>query len=199
MDTNSIKNSPNEKSNITIKIIDADLDRIDEELERQHEKEIDKIQKRKLVYDPRIRQKRNRFNQGMHDKYDIPARKKLIEVLGDFIEEHPNPYKQDFIIKSDTCKYKYLEVQVCSKWVNKIYPMKTVWVWARKAVYESDTLFITLSKNLKYGFIFDANSFRDIKPRRLKKYSREFVIDIPWNQIMKVSLDTLDKETIELY
>ena len=48
------------------------------------------------------------YVQKMHDKYDIPARKKLLEVLGDFIEEHPDPYKQDFIIKSDTCKYKYL-------------------------------------------------------------------------------------------
>jgi hypothetical protein len=77
--------------------------------------------------------------------------------------------------------------------------MKTLWVWARKSVYGSDTLFITLSKNLKYGFLFDADSFKNSKKRRFKKYSREFVYDIPWNKTMKVYCSTLDQSTIELY
>ena len=154
---------------------------------------------KQLIYDTRINQYIAKFNKYLHDKYDIPARNKLKEVLGDFICEHPNKYKQDFIINSPTCKYKYLEVQVCSNWINELYPMDTLWVYARKSIYGEDTMFLTLSNNLKYGYIFDADSFKNITPRRLKKYSREFVYDIPWNKVMKVFMNCLDKETIELY
>lgn len=179
---------------------DEELDRELEKLDKQLQKEWDNKQKRrKLVFDGRIGRYRSKFNEKLYNKYDLPARKRLKEILGDYIQEHPNKYKQDFVINSKTCKYKYLEVQVCSKWVNEIYPMKTVWVYARKKVYSDDTLFLTLSKNLKYGFIFDAKSLKDSKERRLKKYSREFVYDIPWHRVMKVYIDILDKETIELY
>jgi hypothetical protein len=182
-----------------VRIVDAEVDRLDNELEKELQHEENKKKRRKLVFDHRIQQNRGKFSEKMHERYDIPARNKLIDILGDFIVEHPNPYKQDFIITSKTCKYKYLEVQVCSQWVNEIYPFENLWVWARKSVYNSDTLFITLNKSFKYGFIFDADSFKNVKKRRLKKYSREFVYDIPWNKIMKVSIDKLDKETIELY
>ncbi len=49
------------------------------------------------------------------------------------------------------------------------------------------------------GYLFDAKSIGSIKPRRLKKYSREFVYDVPWHRVMKVSINDLNKETIELY
>lgn len=178
---------------------DPELVRLDKELENDWKKQLRNIQKRKLIYDHRIQSQRSKFSKKLFDKYDIPARQKLKEVLGDFIEDNPDQYKQDFIIKSDICKYKYLEVQVCAGWINEKYPMDTLWVYSRKSVYPSDTLFITLSKNLKYGYIFDADSFKDVKPRRLKKYSREMVYDIPWGRLMKIFIETLDKETIELY
>jgi hypothetical protein len=178
---------------------DPDLLRIDQELEKEVSDEQKKINKRKLVYDIRINQKRSKFSESLHEKYDIPARNRLLDVLKDFITEHPDKYKQDFIITSETCKYKYLEVQVSSAWINEAYPYPKLWVYARKSVYGTDTLFITLSKNLKYGFIFDAESFKNVKKRRMEKYSREYVYDIPWNRIMKVCVDNLDKETIELY
>ena len=180
-------------------IEDPDLAKLDQELENEWQKQLKKLQKRKLIYDHRIKSQRSKFSIKLFEKYDIPARQKLKETLGEFIEENPDPYKQDFIIKSPDCKYKYLEVQVCASWINEKYPMDTVWVYARKSIYPSDTLFITLSKNLKHGFIFDADSFKNINPRRLKKYSRELVYDVPWGRLMKVSMDTLDKETIELY
>ena len=178
---------------------DPELAKLDAELEKEWQKQVKKQQKKKLIFDHRIQSQRTQFNKKLYEKYDIPARQRLKEVLGDFIYDHPDQYKQDFVIKSDTCKYKYLEVQVCSKWINEKYSMDTVWVYARKSVYNSDTLFITLSKNLKFGFIFDANSFKDLKPRRLQKYSREYVYDVPWNKVMKITVDSLDKETIELY
>jgi hypothetical protein len=149
---------------------------------------------------------RHRFDQKMHDKYDIPARENVKKALGDFVKDHPNPYKQDLIITSPTCKYKYLELQVCSNWISPIddkydtyYPYKNVWIYARKSLYGDDTLFLTLNKGMTKGYLFDAQSIKDVKPRRLKKYSREFVYDIPWNRVMKVSLDELNKEIIELY
>ncbi len=149
---------------------------------------------------------RHRFDQKMYDKYDIPAREKVKKALGDFVKDHPDPYKQDLIITSKTCKYKYLELQVCSNWITKIddiydtsYPYKNVWIYARKSLYGNDTLFLTLNKEMTKGYLFDAQSIKDVKPRRLKKYSREFVYDIPWHRIMKVSIDDFNKETVLLY
>ena len=69
----------------------------------------------------------------------------------------------------------------------------------RTAKYGSDTLFVTLNKHLTRGYVFDADSFKDTEPKRLKKYSREFVYYVPWYKAMPVYLDTLDMETIELY
>ena len=178
---------------------DPELVKLSKELDDDWNKQLKKLQRRKLVYDPRIKSQRAKFNPKLFAKYDVPARKKLKEVLGEFIEDNPDPYKQDFIIKSETCKYSFLEVQVCAGWINEKYPMDTVWVYSRKSVYPSNTLFISLSKNLRYGFIFDADSFKNIKPRRLRKYSREMVYDVPWGRVMKISMETLDKETIELY
>jgi hypothetical protein len=159
----------------------------------------------KYYKDDAIPGMRHRFDQKMHTKYDIPAREKVKKALGNFVKDHPNPYKQDLIITSPTCKYKYLELQVCSSWITKIddkygtYPYKNVWVYARKSVYGNDTLFLTLNKSLTKGYLFDADSFKDVKPRRLKKYSREFVYDVPWHRVMKISINDLNKETIELY
>jgi hypothetical protein len=142
-----------------------------------------------------------RFNDKMFNKYDIPARNKIKEQLGNFVKDNRNIYGQDLIINSPTCKYKYLEIQVCINWINTddIYPYKNVCIYERKAHYGSDTLFLTLNKNMTSGYLFDHDSFATSKPRRLKKYSREYVYDIPWNKVMKVYTQYLDKETIESY
>jgi hypothetical protein len=149
--------------------------------------------------DDRIPGKRRKFDQKLHDYYDPPAREKIKNMLGDFVEEHPDKYKQDFIIKSDKCKYKYLEVQVCSTWIHEKYPFEKLWVYARKSLYGEDTIFITLNRMLTRGYIFDAASLKDVKPRRLKKYSREFVYDVPWHRVMEIYVPYLDKETVESY
>lgn len=140
-----------------------------------------------------------KFDKKLYEKYDIPARTKLKEILGDFINDNPNQFGQDFIINSKKCKYKYLEIQVCSNWVNEQYPFKNIFVYARKNVYGPDTLFLTVNKFNSRGYIFDANSFSQTKPRRLKKYSREYVYDIPWNKVMYVTIEHLDKLTFELF
>lgn len=159
------------------------------------------IKKTKYIYDNSLIGSHRRFNEQMYNKYDIPAREKIKQILGDFVNDNPDIYSQDLIINSTTCKYKYLEIQVCINWINSddVYPYPNINIYERKTHYSDDTLFLTLNKNLTCGYLFDAKSFKGSKPRRLKKYSREFVCDIPWNKIMKVYIKHLDQETIESY
>lgn len=138
-----------------------------------------------------------KFDEKLFNRYDIPARDKIKSVLS-FVTDNPNPLKQDLVINLNTCKYRYLELQVCSTWVNEKYPHKNVFIYSRKINYPSDTLFLTLNKNLKYGFLFDTVNVNRNKPKRLKKYSREFVYNIPWADIVQVSIDNLDQLTFEL-
>jgi hypothetical protein len=168
-------------------------------IEAEFEILYNKPSRSKYVYDRKLKGKHRKFDYNLHATFDIPARNKLIEVLGDYVSEHPDEVQQDFIINSETCKYKYLEVQVISRWVGDDYPYPTLYIYERKAKYKSDTLFLTFNRHLTKGFIFDRDSINNIEPRRFKKYSREFVYDIPWNRIMPFYTKNLDKETIELY
>lgn len=140
-----------------------------------------------------------RFDPVLLEKYDTPARNKLKEILGDFILDNPNIYEQDMIINSKTCKYKYLELQVCSSWIGKKFPFPKLYIFARKARYGKDTLFLTINKFLTRAYLFDADSIKDVKPRRVKKYSRMYVYDVPWHRAMPISLKDLDSDTIEMY
>lgn len=144
----------------------------------------------------------SRFSQEMYEKYDIPARDVVKKYLKEKVEEHPNEKKQDFILKcalkKNKKKYKYLEVQVITDWYGFEYPHKTLWIYERKKFYDSDTMYLTLNRNMTFGYIFDRDSFNDIKPRRKRKYAREFVIDIPWHKAMKCNVEEL-YEIIEEY
>jgi hypothetical protein len=149
---------------------------------------------------PGVKGKVQCFSEELLKKFDEPARKKVKEVLGSFVIDNPNPYGQDLIIKSDKCKYKYLELQVCNQWVNEPYPYDKVYIYARKIRYNSNTLFLTLSRDLKWGYLFDTIELKknNVQPRRFKKYSREFVYDIPWHRLTKVYMNTIDVLTFEL-
>lgn len=139
------------------------------------------------------------FNKVLYEIFDIPARNKIKNILGDFVIDNPDEKKQDLIITSDTCKYKYLELQVCAGWTQKQFPYEKLYVYERKGTYGDDTLFLVLNRILTRGYIFDRQSFRNIEPTRLKPYSKQFVYRIPWNRAMEVYIEYLDKETIELY
>ena len=49
------------------------------------------------------------FDEQLFNQYDKPPRRKLKEILGNFVSDNPNIYKQDLIINSKTCKYKFIE------------------------------------------------------------------------------------------
>lgn len=140
----------------------------------------------------------NRFNADLYIKYDIPAREKVKDILKDFIYDNPDKYGADLVINSKKkCKYKYLELQVCTQWTKDKFPYKNIYIWERKAKYDNNTLFLTLSKDLSIGYLFDISKLDKEKPRRFKKYSRELVYDIKWNQVMLVYMKYLTKEMIE--
>lgn len=181
----------------------SDKDKLTEEKElKKLEKELNKelgIRNSKYYKKDGVIGLCRKFDEKLLIKYDYPARDRIKEILGDYVSDHPDPYAQDLVINSKTCKYKYLELQVCSYWEKTEFPEKNVFVYARKARYGDDTLLLTLNKFLTRGYLFCASALKNIKPERIRKYSRDYVYFIPWNQVVPIYLDTLDKETFELF
>jgi hypothetical protein len=144
--------------------------------------------------------KRRIFDEKLHEKYDVPAREKVKAVLCDFVIDNPDIYQQDLvIIDPEYTKYKYIELQVFTYWNSDEVPNDGVFVYERKAKYDVDTLFITLNKKMTKCLIFDAKSFKFSQPRRLKKYSREFVYDVPGYRIVPIALDKLSPKFIKTF
>ena len=146
----------------------------------------------------KLKGKHKRFDEKLYKKYDIRAREKIKNKLGDYVKDHPNQYKQDLIILDTDSYYKYLEIQVCSGWTTEKYPHDNVFVYERKSLYDGNTLYLTLNNILTEGLLFDRDSLGE-KPRRLRKNSREFVYDILWNMILPIHIGTLSKQTIKSY
>lgn len=142
--------------------------------------------------------KHKKFDQKLHKKYDIPAREVVKKCLGEFVCENPDKYGEDLLILSDTCKYKYLELQVCSNWYNDNYPYPYPFVYARKSVFSDKTLFLILDRNMLRGFLFDKESLKTT-PKRLQKYSREFIYEVPWCRVIKIYMEHFNKDVIEIY
>ena len=134
----------------------------------------------------------------LYEKYDTPARNKIKEKLSIYVQDNPDIYEEDMILNVPECKYKYLELQVCTKWVGDKYPYDKPFVYARKKLFSENTLFLILDKHMTCGLLFDKKSLLS-KPRRIKKYSRTFVYEAPWHRVMNVNLDDLDCDTINMY
>lgn len=139
-----------------------------------------------------------KFSSILYQKYDIPARNKVKEKLSDCVQDNPNIYEQDMILNIPEYKYKYLELQVCTKWINDKYPYDKPFVYARKKLFSEDTLFLIFDKHITMALLFDQKSLLP-EPRRLKKYSRYFIYEVPWHRILTINLDDLNIETLKLY
>lgn len=137
--------------------------------------------------------KRSKFSQKHFDRYDIPARRVVREIFGEYIKDNPDQYGPDMIIVHPKCKYQFLEIQVCAAWKDDKYPFSTVFLYSRKMRYGPDTLFLTLNDNLSRGFLFSNKGVNRDKPRRLKKWSRIFVYDVPWNYVSEIILAIFKK------
>ena len=139
-----------------------------------------------------------KFDEKLYNKYDQPARKIIQEKLKENIEDNPDIYGEDMIIKNENCKYKYLELQVCCNWISDKFPYQKPFVYARKKLFSDDTLFIIFNKNFTTGLLFDKKSL-SAEARRVKKYSRYYVYDIPWHRILRINIEDLNIETINSY
>lgn len=152
-----------------------------------------------LKYSTNIYGKKRVFSQDLYNKYDIPARNKIKSIFSDKIIDNPDEYGQDMIIKIDDCKYKYLELQVCSDWITPTFPRKFPYIYERKKRYGDDTLFLVFNKWLTKGLIFDTTVLVNEKPSRIKKYSREFIYEIPWNRTVLFYTKFLSNNTLKSY
>jgi len=134
------------------------------------------------------------FDEQLFNQYDKPPRRKLKEILGNFVSDNPNIYKQDLIINSKTCKYKFIEFQVCTQWTDK-YPYKFLYIYERKKKYGEDTLFITFNKKFTKVYLFDVNGIENF--RNLDKYPSVWVYTIPLYKAKYVKLLDLNKQIIK--
>jgi hypothetical protein len=138
-----------------------------------------------------------KFDQALCDKYDLPAREKVKEKMGDHATDNPDLYEQDLLITGDK-RFKFMEIQVCGTWETTNFPKENIQIFVRKARYGIDTVFLTLSKDLKRGYLFSRESFQHIKPTRVVKYSKMFVFEIPLASALFIYTDYLNINTLKL-
>jgi len=138
------------------------------------------------------------FSKEMHQKWDIPARKVILEKLGDFVKENPEETMQDFIINDKEFIFDYLEVQVKVNWDCPSYPDKVFRLHPRKLRYGNNTLFITFNNTMSEGYVFNFIGL-DLTPHRIKKYSRKWVVDIPWNRLIKFRTSELSPRLLKSF
>jgi hypothetical protein len=146
----------------------------------------------------RLKGKIKKFDENLYNKYDQPAREILKEKLGDCIKDNPDIYAEDMLLDLKGCKYKFIEIQVCAEWFTEIFPHKTPFVFERKGHFSDKTLFVMFDKTMTKGLLFDRLSLVK-KPRRVRKYSRIFVYDVPWNRVVKFETDFLDRDLLKCY
>lgn len=142
--------------------------------------------------------KKSKFSNKLFEKYDPPAREKIKSILLNNVYENEDIYGPDLIFSNvANIKYKYLELQVCSTWSESKYPYDKLWIYERKGRYDMDTLLMTLNNNMTHCYIFDLGKLdREKDIRRLKKYSREYVYEIQWNQTILIPLEHLEMDIL---
>ena len=139
-----------------------------------------------------------KFDKKLYDKYDIDARSVIKNMLGDAIKDNENQYAEDMVFTLKPFPYKYLEVQVLSKWEGEVFPYICPFVYARKMRFSEKTLFVTFNKFLSEMVIFSRERISDI-PSRLKKYDREMVHYISWMKCIKIKTSEFNARLIREY
>lgn len=142
--------------------------------------------------------KQKKFDTTLYNKYDIPLRELIKEKLKDNVKDNDNIYDQDLIINDKDCKYKFMELQVCTQWIHDKFPYNEPYIYERKIKFSKDTLYIISNRHMDKLLIFDRESV-NAKPQRIKKFSRTFVYSVPWNRILHCPVESLDMDTINMY
>jgi len=142
--------------------------------------------------------KLKKFNKKLYDKYDGGARLIVKKYIGDYVKDNPNIYEEDLLLNLDNCKYKYIELQVCAEWKDKIFPYKMPFIYERKIRFSDDTLFLLFNRDFSIFIMFDKKNIIN-KPERIKRYSRYFVYYFPWRYCLLSATDKLSIELIKIY
>lgn len=141
------------------------------------------------------------FDEDLYNKYDIPARNLVKEKLGVYVRDNPDIYAQDLILDIPAelnCKYKYIELQVCASWIGESYPYSCPFIYERKAGYSFNTLFIIFNRNFTRGLLFDRAAVNNV-PRRARKYSKYYVYDINWGNVVQFYTEHFNIDQILYY
>lgn len=163
-----------------------------------------KYKKQKLTKINGVEGSVKKFDKKLHSKYDIDAREMLKNVLKDNIKDNEDQYGEDMIFtisltaNNKKFPFKYLEVQVFSKWDGARFPYICPFVYARKMRFSDETLFVTFNKFLSEAIIFSKNSL-DKNPSRLKKYDRELIHYVNWGKTMTLKSNEITIKNILLY
>lgn len=146
----------------------------------------------------KLRGKNKKFDEKLYLKYDQPARQIIKEKLGEIIKDNPDIYAEDLILNDEKCSYKYIELQVCANWIQENYPYNYPFVYERKGHFSDDTLFIIFNRNMTKGLIFDKKSLNK-EPKRIKKYSKTFIYDVPWRRVLQFYIKHFDIDMLRSY
>ena len=142
-----------------------------------------------------------KFDVKLHDKYDIDARNMIKNILKDSIKDNENIYGEDMIFEIDNMlsfPYKYMEIQVLSKWISDVFPYNYPFIYARKMKFSKKTLFVTFNKYLSELILFNRSDIPE-KSSRLKKYDRELIHYVPWGKTLKIKTNQLTIKLIRQF
>lgn len=145
-----------------------------------------------------LKGKIKKFSKKLYDRYDIPARELLKDKLGNLVRDNPDIYAEDLILDDPECRYKFIELQVSANWKTENYPYKLPFVYERKGHFSKNTIFILLNRYMTRGLLFDKESL-NLEPKRIKKYSRTFIYDVPWNKVLPFFTHHLDIDLVRSY
>lgn len=145
-----------------------------------------------------LKGKIKKFDIELYNKYDVPAREKVKNRLGILVEDNPDIYAEDLLLKMNNYEYKYIELQVCVGWVEPKYPYNFPYVYERKGHFSPNTLFVILNKSMTRGLFFGRDCLKK-EPKRIKKYSRTYVYQVPWCNVIQFDMDDLTEKLLREY
>lgn len=146
----------------------------------------------------KLKGKIKKFDEKLYNKYDLPARLIMKEKLGDLIKDNSDIYAEDMILEDEQCEYKYIELQVCASWTNDKYPFNYPFVYERKGHFSDKTLFIIFDRHMTKGLIFGKNLLNS-EPKRIQKYSRIFIYEVGWKNVLPFCTENLDIDVLRSY
>lgn len=137
---------------------------------------------------------RKSFEQDLHDKYDLPAKEAVANLIVKKceVEVEPNEdqYGVDLVVIKDGKQIGAIEVEV-RQW-SPTCPYATIHVPERKAkFFGNNVLFFALTKDMKHAYWIETKDIKQYPLREVpnvKVASGEFFYDVPTSDFVYVEL-----------